>query len=71
MRNNELKDNVDSSACLHAVEKYEKIENVNTQNELKQRVKNEQIKRKQTCYVCFVKVFKFLENKFKVVQKNL
>ena len=37
---------------------------------LKQRVKNEQIKRKQTCSVCFVKLFKFQENKFKVVQKN-
>ena len=36
----------------------------------KQQVKNEQIKRKQTCSVCFVKVFKFEENKFKVVQKN-
>ena len=37
---------------------------------LKQQVKNEQIKRKQTCSLCFVKVFKFQENKFKVVQKN-
>ena len=36
----------------------------------KQRVKNEQIKRKQTCSVCFVKVFKFQENKFKIDQKN-
>ena len=34
------------------------------------RVKNEQIKRKQTCSVSFVKVFKFQDNKFKVVQKN-
>ena len=31
----------------------------------KQRVKNEQIKRKQSCYLCFVNVFKFQENKFK------
>ena len=37
---------------------------------LKQQVNNEQIKRKQTCSVCFVKVFKFPENKYKVVQKN-
>ena len=37
---------------------------------LKQQVKNEQVKRKQTCSVCFVKVFKFLQNKFKVIQKN-
>ena len=36
----------------------------------KQRVKNEQIKRKQTCPVCFVKVFKFQENKSKIIQKN-
>ena len=34
---------------------------------LKQRVKTEQIKRKQTCSVCFVKLFKFQENKFKIV----
>ena len=33
----------------------------------KQRVKNELIKRKQTCSVSFVKVFKFQENKFKIV----
>ena len=37
----------------------------------KQRVKNKQIKeKKQTCSVCFVKVFKFQENKFKILQKN-
>ena len=28
------------------------------------------MKRKQTCSVSFVKVFKFQENKFKIVQKN-
>ena len=40
----------------------------NTQNNYKkQQVKNEQLKRKQTC---FVKVFKFQENEFKIVQKN-
>ena len=36
---------------------------------MNQQVKNEQI-RKQTCPVCFVKVFKFQENKFKIIQKN-
>ena len=36
----------------------------------KQQIKNEQIKRKQTCSFGFVKVFKFQENKFKIVQKN-
>ena len=37
---------------------------------MKQRVKNEQLKRKQTCFVRFVKVFKFQDNKFKIAQKN-
>ena len=37
---------------------------------MKQQVENEQIKRKQTCSLCFVNVFKFQENKFKIVQKN-
>ena len=36
----------------------------------KKQVKNEHIKRKQTCSVGFVKVFKFQENKFKIVQKD-
>ena len=42
----------------------------NTQNDYETMSKNEQIKRKQTCSVSFVKVFKFQENKFKIVQKN-
>ena len=36
----------------------------------KQQVKNEQIKRKQTCSLFFVNVSKFQENKFKIVQNN-
>ena len=36
----------------------------------KQRVKGEQIKRKQTYSESFVKMFKFQENKFKIVQKK-
>ena len=36
----------------------------------KQQVKNEQIRRKQTCSQCFVNVFKFQENMFKIIQKN-
>ena len=36
----------------------------------KQRVKSEQIERKQTCSVSFVKVFKFQESKFKIVQNS-
>ena len=35
----------------------------------KQQIKNEQMKRKQTCSLCFVNVFKFQENKFKIVQR--
>ena len=48
--------------CLHAVEKYERLESINKKWLImkgmikKQQVKNEQIKRKQTCPVCFVKV---------------
>ena len=33
----------------------------------KQQVKNEQIKRKQTCSLCFVNSLKFQENKFKIL----
>ena len=55
--------------CLHALGKYEKVENVNRMI-TKQQVKKEQIKRKQTCSLFFVNVFKFQENKFKIVQKN-
>ena len=36
----------------------------------KQQVKIEQIKRKQTCSVSFVQVFKFQNNMLKIVQKN-
>ena len=36
----------------------------------KQQVKNEQIKRKLTCSLCFVNVFKFQEKKFKIAQNN-
>ena len=57
--------------CLHEMEKYKKVESVNTQNdhETTDKKKNEQI-RKQTCSLCFVNVFKFQENKFKIVKKN-
>ena len=36
----------------------------------KRLLKNEQIKRKQTCSLCFLNVFKFQENKFKIVQRD-
>ena len=45
-------------------------ESVNTKNDYKTASKNEQIKRKQTSSVCFVKVIKFKENKFKIFQKD-
>ena len=57
--------------CLHAVEKYEKVEGVNTQNDYATTSKkNEQIKRKQICSLWFVNKCKFQENKFKIVQNN-
>ena len=58
--------------CLHAVEKYEKVDSNNIHRTItKQRVKNQQIKRKQNCsFLTFVKVFKFQDSKFKIVQKN-
>ena len=45
--------------CLQAAEKYGKVESLNIQNDYETKVKNEQIKRKQTCSLCFVNVFKF------------
>ena len=51
---------------LHILQKYEKVDSIIT----KQQVQNEEVKRKQTCSVSFVKVFKFQENKFKIVLKN-
>ena len=36
----------------------------------KQQVKNEQIKTKQICSLCYVNVFRFQENKFKIDLKN-
>ena len=50
--------------------KYEKMDSNNIHRTIRKQVKNEQIKRKQNCSLCFVKVFKFQDNKFKIVQKN-
>ena len=33
-------------------------------------ITKQQVKRRQTCSLCFVSMFKFQENKFKIVQKN-
>ena len=52
------------------VGKVQKVESVNKKVIAKQPVKNEQIKRKQTSSVIFVKVFKFQENIFKIAKKN-
>ena len=46
------------------------MNSINKQNTKRQPVKNEQIKRKQTCSEIFVKVFKSQDNKFKIVQNN-
>ena len=57
--------------CLQAMEKYEKLESVNTNNGYKRTSKKWADKKKTiTCSVCFVKKFKFQQNKFKIVQKN-
>ena len=56
--------------CLHAVQKYEKVENINTQNDYKMSKKMNRLKENKTCCLCFVNVFKFHENKFNTIQKN-
>ena len=45
--------------CLHIVEKYEKVESINTQNDYKTTSKKWANKKKKTCSVSFVEVFKF------------
>ena len=57
--------------CLYAAEKYEKVESINTQNDYETASKKWSDKKKQTCSLCFVNVFKSQENKFKIVQQNL
>ena len=57
--------------CLLAVEKYEKVNTKNDYETISKQTKQyTNLKRNQTCSVGFVKVFKFQENKFKIVQKN-
>ena len=50
---------------LLVMQKVQKMQSVNTQNDYETTSKNEQIKREQNC-----SVFKFQENKFKIIQKN-
>ena len=54
--------------CLHTVEKYENLESINTQNDYKTTIKKWTDKKKTN--LC-LKVFKFQNNKFEIVQKNL
>ena len=59
------------SVYLHTVDKYENVENINTQSDYKTTSKRwiDKIKA-ETCSLCLVNVFKFQENKFKIIQKN-
>ena len=52
------------------MEKYEEVESVNTQNDYKTKSKKWTDKKKHACSVSFVKVFKFWDNKLKMVQNN-
>ena len=54
-------------ACLHAVEKYEKVESINTQTDYK--TTSKKMNRWKKTNLC-LKVFKLQDNKFKIVQKN-
>ena len=45
--------------CLHIVEKYEKVESINTQNDYKTTSKKWANQKKKTCSVSFAEVFKF------------
>ena len=60
-------------ACLHAVENYEKVESINTQNDLVTASKKMRRKKENIVVLLFrncVNVFKFQENSFKIVEKN-
>ena len=55
------------------MEKYEKVESINTQNDLVTASKKWADKKKADLFFVFcncVDVFKFQENSFKIVQKN-
>ena len=60
-------------SCLDAAEKYEKVESINTQNDLVTASKKWADKKKTDLFFVFcefVNVFKFQENNFKIIQKN-
>ena len=51
-------------SCLDAAEKYEKVESINTQNDLVTASKNwSDFDQKQTCSLCFVNLLMFLNSK--------
>ena len=56
--------------CLHTVEKYEKVQSINTQNDYKTTSKKLTDKKKTNMFLSFVIVFKFQYNKLKIVQKK-
>ena len=59
-------------ACLHAAEKYEKVESINTQNDLVTVSKKWADKKKTDLLFVFCNcvVFKFQENNLKIDWKN-
>ena len=56
--------------CLHTVEKHEKVESINTQNDYKTTSKKLTDKKKTNMFLSFVIMFKFQYNKLKIVQKK-
>ena len=56
--------------CLHAVDKYENVENVNTQNDYETASKRWIDKTKTDLFFMSCKCVKIPKNKFKIVQKN-
>ena len=66
--NNNQKDT--DTSRVYTVEKYVKVESINTQNNYKTTSKKWRDKKNQICSLCFVNIFKFQENKFKIILKN-
>ena len=56
--------------CLNAVEKYEKVNNVNIQNDYETTNKKLTDKKKGNLFFMFCKCIKFQENKLKIVQNS-
>ena len=50
------------------VQKYEEVENVNAQNDYE--TSKKWTDKKKTDLICFVNVFKFQEDKFKIISNN-